>query len=178
MDSVSPSIMSTHDLRAEALAIFDKFHDYSRSDPFGWDWPTMRAIFPEECERFKQLKWESDQRNSEERLKEIPEGQGFPRGVRYVDVHLARDEPEHPTMLTVATELLFADRGPADQPLVVGVQGHGGWFCHYALIGGKVRVVASANERGEYPADVNPFRRVRYHSKHHYQTPVRRGGPD
>ena len=45
-------------LTVEAREILAFFDDYSTSDPYGWDWPTMRMIFPEKCQRYEQLRAE------------------------------------------------------------------------------------------------------------------------
>jgi hypothetical protein len=34
------------------------FDRYAASDPFGWDWPTMKIVFPELCDRYFALKAE------------------------------------------------------------------------------------------------------------------------
>jgi hypothetical protein len=39
-----------------AIKIFAAFNKYSRGDPFGWDWPTMRVIFPAKCRVYDRLK--------------------------------------------------------------------------------------------------------------------------
>lgn len=35
------------DLLQRRQEIFDTFDRESRGDPYGWDWPTMRVLFPE-----------------------------------------------------------------------------------------------------------------------------------
>ncbi len=52
------TILTAEEILAEAQAITDCFDKYSSSDPYGWDWPTMWATFPEKCERFQALKKE------------------------------------------------------------------------------------------------------------------------
>lgn len=35
--------------------ILDFFDNEARSDPWGWDWPTMRVLFPDLCAEARQL---------------------------------------------------------------------------------------------------------------------------
>ncbi len=53
--SRDPASMTDDELKGAALDVRDYFADYSEGDPYGWDWPTMRAVFPELCARHDAL---------------------------------------------------------------------------------------------------------------------------
>ncbi len=42
--------------------IIDWFYEYSKSDPFGWDWPTMGLLFPELVEEAREIRTEARER--------------------------------------------------------------------------------------------------------------------
>lgn len=55
--------MSDDEIVKEATQIIGMFDEYSSSDPFGWDWPTMTGVFPEECYRWRMLRDEYRERH-------------------------------------------------------------------------------------------------------------------
>ena len=55
---------SDADLEAALTSIIKKFDDYARSDPYGWDVPTMKLIFPEDFARAKNIQAELRKRRA------------------------------------------------------------------------------------------------------------------
>lgn len=53
---VDPDLMTDKAICEEAQAIKDKFDEASEGDPYGWDWPTMFVLFPDEVTRFRALR--------------------------------------------------------------------------------------------------------------------------
>lgn len=37
------------------IGIMGFFDDHSKGDPYGWDWPTMRVLWPNKCRVFKRV---------------------------------------------------------------------------------------------------------------------------
>lgn len=54
-----PGGATDHALTRRMVAIIRGFCEYSESDPFGWDWATMRLVFPEECAEYGLLRDET-----------------------------------------------------------------------------------------------------------------------
>lgn len=52
----NPEKMSDVSLLDAGTLIVNFFYQYAASDPFGWDWPTMNATFPELCLKFREYK--------------------------------------------------------------------------------------------------------------------------
>lgn len=61
----NPADMTLEEMEKEGNEIIEAFEYASRSDPYGWDWPTMAMTFPELVARFKELKaeWKKRQGN-------------------------------------------------------------------------------------------------------------------
>ena len=66
IDLLSVELLTDKELLAEANTIIDLFRDYSASDPWGWDWPTMRMIFPAQTSRYRDVAHEWDVRHPKE----------------------------------------------------------------------------------------------------------------
>lgn len=60
----NPADMSEEALKEEISAILARFNDYARGCAWGWDWPTMRAVFPREYARGRTLSAELKRRRS------------------------------------------------------------------------------------------------------------------
>ncbi len=54
--------MTIEQIMEEMVDILDWFDNQSTGDPYGWDWPTMAAIFPETALRYQQLRAEGRKR--------------------------------------------------------------------------------------------------------------------
>ncbi len=86
------------------------------------------------------------------------------RKVRLQPVHLADREWGHRIMDAVAREILLNDDGPEEDPLVVHVYEHAGWYLAYALLGSalnaQVVTIASANDEAVFSPAVQEFRKA------------------
>lgn len=60
---VDPDLMTDDAINEEGQAIVDKFQEASAGDPYGWDWPTMYATFPDEVTRYRALRDEWKKRH-------------------------------------------------------------------------------------------------------------------
>jgi hypothetical protein len=50
-----PKGMSEENIREEIAAILNFFDEAARDDPWGWDWETMRVLFPAQYARGRSL---------------------------------------------------------------------------------------------------------------------------
>jgi len=62
-------------LVARMYRILKYFKDYSSSDPFGWDWPTMNQIFPELCAEYRELRTDG--------IRRLDQNNGILDGLQY-----------------------------------------------------------------------------------------------
>ncbi len=63
-EKANPAQMSDKQMLRAANRILTQFHRYSASDPFGCDWPTMRAVFPDQVAQFNAMRDEWKRRQT------------------------------------------------------------------------------------------------------------------
>lgn len=73
----------------------------------------------------------------------------------FLRIHLADNEYGSTLMRTIAEEILSSH--PHKERLVVNVYEHGGWWLEYALVGGEVKIVGSANDRAQWSEPVRAW---------------------
>lgn len=80
--------------------------------------------------------------------------------VKCLTVYLAGNEWGNTVMLRLATEALTSRKRPAGIK-VVTVFEHGGWWLEYAIVGGLVTVINSANGGARFSPEVEQWHRDR-----------------
>jgi hypothetical protein len=95
-------------------------------------------------------------------------------------IQLADNEWGNELMGAVAASAFVDNQEIADR-LVVEVREHGGWYLIYAVVGGRMRVVGTANDAARFDQDVREFwQQVRQASAGGvspvYLPSIRRGG--
>jgi hypothetical protein len=61
--SKETGILPTHPTTETGWRILRYFDRYAASDPYGWDWRTMRIVHPEKCRFWDMLKAEWQKRH-------------------------------------------------------------------------------------------------------------------
>lgn len=59
---LDPKSLTDKQIDRRVGAIYRYFDRYAEGDPFGWDWPTMRVVFPEAVDECHSLKMEARRR--------------------------------------------------------------------------------------------------------------------
>ena len=58
MSALQVQEMTKRQLIAAARKIIKKFHSEAIGDPYGWDWPTMSVLFPDEVAEYRSYREE------------------------------------------------------------------------------------------------------------------------
>lgn len=78
------------------------------------------------------------------------------RRVRFVHVRMADDQWGNELMDKLAA-MAMAEHAEPGATVIVNVQEHAGWFMDYAMIGGRLTVISSANDLAYKTLEVRSF---------------------
>lgn len=140
-----------------------------RGGPLDLSVTSLQSTLTKSCsDRLSALRWEWSLRYGQGWLedtvgRETIVSNARMEGLRTVVIKMADDEWTSNTDMTkLAADFLYNDDGNPAYPAIVSVYEHAGWSLGFALISGKVRVVASANDRAQWSSDVEWFRKASY----------------